>query len=227
MERSGEEGGGEGGQKRRRRQKGKKLKGGPGIESTCWVVVVVGRIHGDRKPRLDPKEDVFRFEKKKKTREEDRFDHRAKRRGGRVLSFPPPLKGKGWRNHLLGRGRVAFAYFSQFLSVSDHPVTRISLFLRLSSSKFFIETKNIFLFDKKKEGGEKVEKWTVLQVSPSFPSLPSREPRRKNGGQVIGVNHGIGIGIICFCFFPPPPPPLFVRPIRSFVCLFIYFFFEE
>lgn len=56
---------GEGGQRRRRRQKGKKLKGGPGIESTCWVVVVVGRIHGDRKPRLDPKEDVFRFEKKK------------------------------------------------------------------------------------------------------------------------------------------------------------------
>lgn len=125
----------------------------------------------------------------------------------------------------MGRGRVAFAYFSQFLSVSDHPVTRISLFLRLSSSKFFIETKNIFLFDKKKEGGEKVEKWTVLQVSPSFPSLPSREPRRKNGGQVIGVNHGIGIGIICFCFFPPPPPPLFVHPIRSFVYLFIYFFF--
>lgn len=117
MERSGEEGGGEGGQRRRRRQKGKKLKGGPGIESTCWVVVV-GRIHGDRKPRLDPKEDVFRFEKKK-TREEDRFDHRAKGRGrgGRVLSFPPPLKGKGWRNHLLGRGRVAFAYFSQFLTL--------------------------------------------------------------------------------------------------------------
>lgn len=166
----------------------------------------------------------FASKKKKKTREEDRFDHRAKgrERGGRVLSFPPPLKGKGRRNHLLGRGRVAFAYFSQFLSVSDHPVTRISLFLRLSS-KFFIETKNIFLFDKKKEGGEKVEKWTVLQVSPSFPSLPSRETRRKNGGQVIGVNHGIGIGIICFCFFPPPPPPLFVRPIR----LFIYFFFSE
>lgn len=72
-----------------------------------------------------------------------------------------------------------------------------------------------------------MEKWTVLQVSPSFPSLPSRETRRKNGGQVIGVNHGIGIGIICFCFFPPPPPPLFVRPIRSFVCLFIFFFLKS
>lgn len=88
MERSGEEGGGEGGQKRRRRQKGKKLKGGPGIESTCWVVVVVGRIHGDRKPRLDPKEDVFRFEKKKLGKRIGSIIAQRGGRGGEGSIFP-------------------------------------------------------------------------------------------------------------------------------------------
>lgn len=173
MERSGEEGGGEGGQRRRRRQKGKKLKGGPGIESTCWVVVVVGRIHGDRKPRLDPKEDVFRFEKKKLgKRIGSIIAQRGGRGGGRVLSFPPPLKGKGWRNHLLGRGRVAFAYFSQFLSVSDHPVTRISLFLRLSSSKFFSSKRKIFFSSIRRRKEER--KWKNGRFSRSLlPFLPS------------------------------------------------------
>lgn len=87
MERSGEEGGGEDGQRRRRRQKGKKLKGGPGIESTCWVVVV-GRIHGDRKPRLDPKEDVFRFEKKKLGKRIGSIIAQRGGRGGEGSIFP-------------------------------------------------------------------------------------------------------------------------------------------